>query len=312
MSENSAAAGHREAPFPDGSRLDALSDGILAAVPAASRLAAGLPPADFVAPFVAADPFRGYRHVPPSVAARCASLEEAGGSAALPAYLALVLVHLMRSAGERVEAAGLPRALHAQVARQMRRICDDLAAGDFARFSLDDDIWLKDFGICRLSLLPCVTHLLWRHSGVPRRVLVRQRPLAMMRALSALARCGGARPFLEGHTHLRMLEDFDEDGRRRCLGLVAELLRAWPDSRGLIGSSWYYDPEVGVLSPRLRYLRELAEDGGAVFLDNGGGSAAHGALSRSPTRRRLYREGRYRPRNYLMIWPRAEILARWG
>jgi hypothetical protein len=177
-----------------------------------------------------------------------------------------------------------------------------------------DDIFLKDLGILRAALVPCASHVVFRRSGVPRRLLLSQRPLAMIRALAYFGlRCGGVAPFLENHVHPAMLAHFNPEGRERCYQLVAELLRRWPDSRGLMGLSWYYDPAVSAISPHLAYLRDVPERGGALFLPAGEGEdVVRVAIATSATRRRLYESGGYRPTRYLMAWSRRGLLARCG
>lgn len=224
--------------------------------------------------------------------------------------LDLVLIETARGLEQRFERADLPRALlpyFAQnVARMLRRARDP---APWAR-SPRDDVFLKDLGILRTTLLPCASHLVFRRSGVPRSLVLRQSPPAMLRALHFFGlRCGGFAPFLENHVHPAMLEHFNPEGRDRCYQLVAQLLLRWPESRGLMGLSWYYDPAVAGISPRLAYLREVPERAGALLLPAGGGAdVVGGAIATSPTRKRLYEEGRYQPARYLMAWSRHDIL----
>ena len=80
-----------------------------------------------------------------------------------------------------------------------------------------------------------------------------------------------------------------------------------PALKALVGNAWFYDPVVAEISPQMAYVRAFPEACGARFfrgpLDN-----SRSALT-SPKRRRLFEEGRYRPRRYFMIWPRRELLA---
>ena len=115
------------------------------------------------------------------------------------------------------------------------------------------------------------------------------------------------RPFLENRVHLQMLDEFNPAGRERCYRMVARLLERWPESKGLIGASWYYDPAVGRISANLAYLHDVPAAQGAVFLRIGA-EPNSGALARSETRRRLHQAGRCWPTTYLMVWSRADIL----
>jgi hypothetical protein len=106
-----------------------------------------------------------------------------------------------------------------------------------------------------------------------------------------------------------MLKEFSPAGRARCYELVATLLEAWPETKGLIGSSWYYDPRVGQITPHLAYLHDEPVARGAIMLKQGREDSRSGALKRSRTRRELYEAGQYVPTTYMMIWLRDDILA---
>ena len=57
------------------------------------------------------------------------------------------------------------------------------------------------------------------------------------------------------------------------------------------------------MSPRLGYLRDTPVDGGArLFFFEEGGSSISNSLSTSPTRRKLYDEGKYMPKSYMLVW----------
>ena len=71
----------------------------------------------------------------------------------------------------------------------------------------------------------------------------------------------------------------------------------------MFGGSWFYDPVVSQISPRLAYLSDVPKQGGAkFFLAAKSGDFAHDAISTSPSRRKLFDEGRYKPASYMMIW----------
>lgn len=290
----------------------ALKESIIAGDPALAHMLEALPPQHFIAALEDQDPYLGYAYLPPSLIGFGQKMREAHGAQSFSRYLATILLTLMAEDEDRIAAAGLPDAFKSEFAASFSRIIHDLEGGT-RTLSLDDDIFLKDLGICRAVLIPCVSHLIYRHAGVPRRLLLRQDKGLMLRGLAFTAfRTGGLRPFLVNHVHMAMRAHFTPEGRERCYELVAELLRLWPDSRGLIGASWYYDPRVAEISPRLAYLRQVPEAGGALFLKGGGGPAAADALHRSPTRQRLHAEGRYDPRVYYMIWARKDILRHYG
>jgi hypothetical protein len=63
------------------------------------------------------------------------------------------------------------------------------------------------------------------------------------------------------------------------------------------------------ISPHLTYLREVPEDNGAaIFFVEADPQGRSGALTKSPTRQRLFQEGKYLPKIYMRVWPRQAML----
>ena len=91
---------------------------------------------------------------------------------------------------------------------------------------------------------------------------------------------------------------------------AAELCRARPELAGMIGSSWFYDPPLTEISPRLAHLRLNPLNGGA-FMVHQGPAPIHTerAGTASPSRKALIDSGEYTARSWLMIWPRKELIA---
>lgn len=278
------------------------------------------PVGDFVSALEAVDPYLGYGHLGATAGATLMHILHGYGRGGVDDYLRHVQLTLLSGCEGRLLDSGLPdpfvpefRACFSRMLAELEEGRRPTGARDDA--TLPDDRFLKDLAICRMVLVPCASHVVYRHSGVPRRALARVRRVgelgALLRVLSGAGM--GFRPFMENHVHLAMLDRFDEAGRRRCMELVARLLLAWPDCRGLMGTSWYYDPALAKVSPKLAYLHDEAAAGGACFIDMGPHPDAEaGALARSATRRALREKGLYTPRNYLMVWSRKDILRRFG
>ena len=252
----------------------------------------------------------GYTDLPAAFHLQASAFIHSAASPSASRLLDLVLIELVRQFAPLFSKAGLPDSLlpyyHENITRILQRACNHDA---WARSSRDD-IFLKDLGILRMWLIPCASHLVFRNSGVPRSLVMRQRPDRMLRALAFFGlNSRGFSPFLENHVHPQMLAHFTPEGRKRCYALVAELLQRWPESRGLMGLSWYYDPVVRTISPRLAYLRDVPEQHGALFLPAGSGpDVASGATATSLARKKLYESGAYRPTRYLMAWSRRDLL----
>ena len=108
------------------------------------------------------------------------------------------------------------------------------------------------------------------------------------------------------HTHTAYLNEFNDEGWRECYRVCADLYSLHPEVKGMFGGSWFYDPALAIVSPRLAYLSDVPREGGAhFFLAATGGEFVKDALATSPSRRKLHEEGRYFPHNFMMIWGRS-------
>ncbi len=118
-----------------------------------------------------------------------------------------------------------------------------------------------------------------------------------------------ALPWVELHVDIRNLEEFNAAGFVRGYHRLADLLAIRPDLVGVYGASWLYQPELSQISPSLAFVRETAEAGGGrvVRLRADPVQTAF-AIARSPTRKRLYLSGGYKPICYGMFWERQALL----
>jgi hypothetical protein len=235
-----------------------------------------------------------------------AGLDEQQIDASLHLHLLDQIDHLER----RLQLNDIPQALSHQYGKSIDRLVRQAGVTRHWKGGVDGDLFHKDLAILLGNLVPCVSHVIYRNSGVPRRSLLRPRNLFSPSVWRLLIAEGGTlAPFLENHVHPGMLDQFDEAGRAECFRIVALLLEHWGESRGLMGTSWYYDEAVASVSPRLAYLRQVPERYGAIFLDAGTGSdAIQSAISTSRHRRSLYEARVYKPRNATMVWCRRDIL----
>jgi hypothetical protein len=173
-----------------------------------------------------------------------------------------------------------------------------------------NDVFLKDLSLCRGQSLACVSLIVERDVGYSRRVLVSG---GFAQALSVSRRLLLDRlrnqPFLEIHAHTPLLADFNESGWNTCYEMCAEVLDAEPEQGGIIGTTWFVDPVIARISPRLAYLRRIAAEAGGEYYRVG--TSSHDvrlAIATSAARRTLFEQGLYQPTAYLMIWPRARVL----
>lgn len=122
-------------------------------------------------------------------------------------------------------------------------------------------------------------------------------------------RLGGLGPLVRIHVDTRNLAEFNEAGRNQCYVRIAQLMLTRPQIRGMIGTSWYLDPQIQTVSPRLAYLARVPLENGAFLrIDGAGEIHTQRATARSPTRRRLVEEGKYKPQCATLIWPRKQMI----
>jgi len=222
-----------------------------------------------------------------------------------PGFPALLFAVLIAGLPARAAALGVPAAFLPELAHEAERILAHPPDG------IADDEARKDLAICLCVALPCVAQIVETCGAVSRRPLLTGAPgsLALLRHL--LGTRGATSPYLEIHTHTPLLGGFIRpQGWERCYRLLAELLRRDPNCLGMISGSWFYDPAVAAISPRLAFLSETPLAGGA-FRVRVGASAEDYALAtaKSDLRRTLAQKGKYVPTKWQLIWPRKALLA---
>jgi len=260
----------------------------------------------FLDSFKSAPPGAGYRHVPASARQMHAAVVQHHGAA--EAGRDFLFAAVLAAIGDTLAAPAflqLPPHIRGHQLRHVERILTN-SGPTRAACALDDDLFLKDFGLASLRMIAAGSNLIDVNSGVGRSILWKNGLRDLPRRLFLFARLGGFRPCFEIHAHKFYMAEFNEEGRNECYRCCADLYPLYPGVRGMIAGSWFYDPVVAAISPRLAYLREVPERGGAFTLftsfDDG---ARRNALVKSATRRQLYEAGRYRPAAWTLVWPRA-------
>ena len=177
----------------------------------------------------------------------------------------------------------------------------------------DPDYWVKDLRFVLGLTSPSGAQVVDLHARLGPGELVRgalaaRDPSAPLTYLAAQ----GWGPWFQIHTESRHLDEFTPEGWDRTWLRIAALLRSRPEARGVLGASWFYDPPLKAISPRLAYLQDRPVDNGAFLLLQGADPLSRErATATSPTRRQLVESGEYLPRSWIMAWPRAALL-RWA
>jgi hypothetical protein len=148
--------------------------------------------------------------------------------------------------------------------------------------------------------------------AIPRNWLLRVHPLAVPGVLhEMLFGMGGLDPVIMPHLcHWRanpmMLLRKENDSAMLRIARTVELQ---PRIKGLAASSWLYSMCIGEISPHLAWVRNFYVDNGAYLVDMNLAPKRAGFMTGSNLRRRQYAEGKFRPRETLVLWRRQDLLA---
>jgi hypothetical protein len=242
-----------------------------------------------------------YRYVSPALRRFMVGIPAEFG----PAWLCELVLWYIDNAEARSDRR-LPPEFKLHFNDSFHRIIDQIEAGTgFADFY--DDVFMKDLRISQQTIIPAVAQVLWPHLGFSLRSVL----TGGWKTLQYFANdCGGLRGFIELHSHEPMIKTyFNPAGWEETYRLMSLLCAARPDIRGVGSISWYYDPQVSSLSPRLAYLQARPISLGAhSFYFNSSAEAVAAAIATSPTRRTAFEAGRFQPKNYALVWSRDAVL----
>jgi hypothetical protein len=95
----------------------------------------------------------------------------------------------------------------------------------------------------------------------------------------------------------------------RAIWRIAQFVEEQRAIKGVAYSSWLFAVETGEESPHLGWLREFFAAENARIIDAGPALTDAGFLVGNERRRQLYASGVFRPRETIVLWSRADILA---
>jgi hypothetical protein len=257
-----------------------------------------------------------YFLLPPAFRAAVVEITATEGPAQASRRMRELLLHLVDRSGELESAPWrlkLPDSFRGPLAVEHERIRAECAQAGDEPVSLADDLYVKDLAVATFKLLPAGAQLVDVNYGIPRSTISRSFRHSVGAGLGAtwylLARCGGFTPAVEIHTSQKTLGEFTEEGWRKCYLRIADLMALNPSIRAMYGMSWFYDPQLDTVSPRLAYLRrEPVAHGARLFHWGPDEKSVQNAIATSPSRRRLYEAGEYVPVGYMLVWSRDDML----
>lgn len=210
-----------------------------------------------------------------------------------------------------VESENLPDSVLAYYPAAFDRVSKDLRKRAEMPFDTTNDPFANIIRFVLALTIPCGAQALDLSSRIPLTSAVLSVPRE--RSLSSLIRylrCMGLGVWFRGHTDTAYLKEFNEEGWDKFYLRIAELLLLRKNVRGLVGTSWFYDPQLIDISPRLSYLQlRQIERGAYLMRHRGTKNDIEWATKTSTTRRRLYQEGKYTPIAHSLIWGRNELLS---
>lgn len=224
----------------------------------------------------------------------------------------LVVVELALTLGAALRDRNIAPDVLALVPAAAARLLGHLRDAVGSSYVYPDDYLVKDLRFAAGLTLPCGAEVLDLRSRMGVRVsldLLRRQPT--LAHLWAVLSSGSIEPWFRIHTESRYLRHFHEPGWDAFYLRVASMLEAHTGVRGVIGTSWFFDPQLDAISPRLSYLRNPLARGAFLVRGKTGDFDIAAATTNSDVRKQGYDEGRYMPVPYTLVWPRVALL-RWA
>ena len=233
---------------------------------------------------------------------RAAALPDAGERRSLSRAL---IAYLAADAVERIAERTVTSEIIARAGRWRETLLDYLRGDDQEDYWFPNDLFLKDYRFVTAITVPCGAQVVDLADGIGPKTALKlglAHPRLVVRALQ--------RPWFQIHTEARYLDEFNDAGWTKFYHTAVALLKINPHIQGIVGTSWFYDPALGIISPRLAYLRDYPVAHGAVSVKQGTTAFdIKSATATSETRRQLFAEGRYQPTCHTIIWPREAMIA---
>lgn len=280
-------------------RLQALSGGAAAAAraPEYDRL------------LRASVPEWAYHRVSDEVLAIRDALNREGGQPLLAAFHRLVLMRMVPETRRLLQSKQYLAPALEWFDDAMTMIIPELPGRNDAELDFHDDGFAKDLSLAAFRTWALGAQLVEPRYPLPKRWMFESLPRSLFEGLGIMAKIGGREPLYSIHTYNRHLTEFTDPGWEIHYRRIASIMEHEPKVLGVTGASWFFDPAIETVSPRLAYLRKLPISNGAIFVKVRNTQHTYdNALSKSATRKQLFDEGKYQPQEWLMVWPRRELL----
>lgn len=255
-----------------------------------------------------------YHFVSPDVKGFCGNLKQYTNEHILELFHKLVLVALIAESQKVLPNKKFNQDINLLFETNYDRIINsvELESPEGA-YLYSNDKFCKDLALTYFRLIPMGAQKI-NLSGLSKQFLLKCGFKQFIQGLNFVGmEMGGFSPLFEMHTDSNdphLLGEFNEEGWIRFYKRMPDIFKLYPDVKGVFGSSWFFDPALDHISPRLAYLRTTVTDnGGKLFYIGPDEQSANNATSKSKTRKKLYQEGKYKPADYLLVWPRECLIA---
>jgi hypothetical protein len=172
-----------------------------------------------------------------------------------------------------------------------------------------DDSYLKDLALASGALFPAGERVVEPFSVLQRSLMFNAGVRQSLQFIKSGLLAGGYKPVFRLHVHLAEQSRLSEPSWRQTCRRLAQMLEINSDIRGIVGSSWYYDPQVPAISPHLAFINKLLAENDAYWFFSHIEGSNSGAFATSQTRKQAFDGGKYLPRNYVVFWPRSRVLS---
>ncbi len=254
-----------------------------------------------------------YKYVSPHVNDWCNKITSEYGKQSLHLYHQLLLMELIQNNYD--EAVNYPEPIGKYYDLNFNRIFNniDTNANTLQHYDYISDRFNKELSICTLKMIPTGARKIHLDRMPLIRILLNNdwRHL-FFNLIPILHKLKGLKPIYHQHLDSNdpdLMAEFSSEGWVRHYKAVGKLLERQSNIKGIMGISWYYDPNMATISPHLAFMTKLViQNGGGVFRFGQKQQAIKNATLYSKHRKNLFLKGKYEPINFLLIWPRNSLL----
>ena len=256
-----------------------------------------------------------YAYVSPEVKQLCDAVLMNSNGHVLELYNKCLLLDLMGKALDKLDHLHVTDEVKGFYVLNFQRIAREIENNENPAgfYMYPDDKFLKELGVCSLRLIPAGVQKI-SLSSLPVNFLFKDVRSQFIEALKFLIfDLKGVNPLYSMHTDSHdphLMAEFNAQGWKVFLLRCADILKMNPQVKGAFGISWFIDPQLEKISPKLCYVRHLVyQSGGKIFYLAPAVSSIQDAVYKSPTRKQLYERGKYIPKEYIGMWSRRSLIS---